>query len=273
MIKIVLQQSLRPYFSADENGFKAVMTLSGKTIRGSRARKIVLRFCRGEQVHFAKIHIKIVWKKIIKYLLLFGIPMTRVQREVWAIKHLQNLGINTPKISAYGHKKIAYIIINEFVITEELTHHISLTEFCLNWQQQPPPFALKKQLIIKVAELLSCLHINKIKFGDFKLGHIYLDEQEMKQGNIVLSVLDLEYVRLSISKSKLAYDIGHLYESCFKIGLTKRDILRFIRSYSQNPLGEALKVEKQFWQQVKKQAIRYFYRINRNNSVLTKLPM
>ncbi len=53
-------------------------------------------------------------------------------------------------------------------------------------------------------------------------------------------------------------DIAGLYFSSKDIGLTSRDLLRFIREYRQQPLFDVLTRERTFWKKVKQRGDRAY---------------
>ncbi|MCD6297310.1 MAG: lipopolysaccharide core heptose(I) kinase RfaP, partial [Deltaproteobacteria bacterium] len=61
-------------------------------------------------------------------------------------------------------------------------------------------------------------------------------------------------IRRSISRRSRLKDLAALYFSSMDIGLTERDLLRFIRVYKDQPLRKCLSKDKFFWWQVKRRA-------------------
>jgi hypothetical protein len=62
-------------------------------------------------------------------------------------------------------------------------------------------------------------------------------------------------------------DIGGLYYSSMDIGLTERDLLRFVRKYRNKPLKETLNKDKRFWRQVRKRGNALYLEGVRKNRV------
>jgi heptose I phosphotransferase len=77
-----------------------------------------------------------------------------------------------------------------------------------------------------------------------------------------LHVMDLHraQIRARVPQRWLIKDLGGLYFSALEIGLTARDVLRFMREYRQRPLREILCDEKTFWGAVRRRAQQIYVR-------------
>jgi heptose I phosphotransferase len=68
-------------------------------------------------------------------------------------------------------------------------------------------------------------------------------------------------------------DIGSLYFSAMDIGLTQRDLLRFMRCYRDQSLRTVLQEKPLFWRAVQRRAERLFRKIHGKEPPLKRFPM
>jgi len=54
-------------------------------------------------------------------------------------------------------------------------------------------------------------------------------------------------------------DIGGLYFSSMRIGLTRRDVYRFMKVYRNKPLRETLQADGKFWSRCRLRACSFYY--------------
>ena len=73
----------------------------------------------------------------------------------------------------------------------------------------------------------------------------------MQKSKLYLIDLHRLQIRRKTPERWAVKDISGLYYSSKDIGLTKRDLLRFIKLYRGKPLREILANESKFWQKVK----------------------
>jgi len=250
-----------------EDIFDKLFALEGKVYRNKEGRKTI-RFTINNRNYFGKFHSGIGWKDLLKNLFQCRLPVIGAQNEWTAIKKLELLGVKTMSLAGYGKKGINPAKIQSFVITEELTNTASLEDLCSNWQKRPPSYAFKKSIITKVAEIARILHENGMNHRDFYICHFLLDlSSGIDRGdkkNPVLHLIDLHRVQFR-RKTPLRWkvkDIAALYFSSMDIGLTNRDLLRFIRVYRNTDIKSALN-EKQFWSKVEKRGKAFYSEFKR----------
>lgn len=250
-----------------EDIFDKLFALEGKVYRNKEGRKTI-RFTINNRNYFGKFHSGIGWKDLLKNLFQCRLPVIGAQNEWTAIKKLELLGVKTMSLAGYGKRGINPAKVQSFVITEELTNTASLEVLCSNWQKRPPSYAFKKSLIIKVAEIARILHENGMNHRDFYICHFLLDlSSGIDRGdknNPVLHLIDLHRVQFR-RKTPLrwkAKDIAALYFSSMDIGLTNRDLLRFIRVYRNTDIKSALN-EKRFWSKVEKRGKAFYSEFKR----------
>jgi len=252
---------------AGEDIFERLFAIEGKVYRNKEGRKTI-RFTINGKNYFGKFHSGIGWKDLLKNLFQFRLPVIGAQNEWTAITKLEQLGVKTMPLAGFGKRGINPAKMQSFVITEELTNTVSLEDFCRNWQKRPPSYALKKSLITKVAETARILHDNGMNHRDLYICHILLDLSSgidrVDNKNPDLHLIDLHRVQFR-RKTPLrwkAKDIAALYFSSMDIGLTNRDLLRFIRVYRNTDIKSALN-EKRFWSKVEKRGKAFYSEFKR----------
>jgi len=239
--------------------FEQIFALDGEVYREQPGRK-TLRFAFQGRHYFAKIHGGIGVKEMIKNLLQFRLPVLGAENEWRAIQRLEQLGINTTPLLGYGKRGRNPVQIQSFVITEELPHSESLEDFCRDWSDSPPDHALKRALITQVAEIARTVHEHGLNHRDFYICHLRLDISsgmdcpDPRKLKIYLIDLHRMQIRRSISRRSRLKDLAALYFSSMDIGLTERDLLRFVRVYRDQPLRKSLSKDRFFWWQVKRRA-------------------
>ncbi len=239
--------------------FDAILNIEGEIFRAQKNRK-TLFVQMGDRGYFLKIHRGVGWKEILKNLLTFRLPVLGAQNEARAIRRLEEIGVDTMKMVGFGTRGIPPAWIDSFVITEQLEHTVSLEDFCREWPKAPPAFPLKLGLIQKVADIARSLHQNGVNHRDFYLCHFLLDRKSLGEKPFRIFLIDLH--RVQIRKNTplrwIIKDLGGLFFSAMEIGLTHRDMFRFMKCYRQKPLAAILKDEKAFWARVRSRAERLY---------------
>jgi len=237
--------------------FETVLSLQGEEFRNMDGRR-TLRFEMLGKSYFAKLYSGIGWPRIIKSLLSFRKPPVLSAANEWkAIRKLEELGVSTMTLVGYGERGRSPAHRQSFIITEDLVQTESLEDFCRDWKENPPNFRLKRALIKKLAQISRQLHDNGINHRDFYLCHFLLDissgRENLDPENLNLYLIDLHRVQF---RRQLPFrwrlkDLAALYFSSMEIGLTVRDLYRFICIYSDQPLRIDL-LNNKLWQYVVK---------------------
>jgi heptose I phosphotransferase len=216
-----------------------------------------IRFERGDKSYFIKIHRGVGWKEIFKNLLRLSLPVVSAENERRAIERLHALGVPTMTIAGYGRRGWNPARIESFIVTEDLGETVSLEDLTRDWRERPPAPALKRALIAEVAATARRLHENGVNHRDFYLCHLRVDPRELA-GRPRIFVMDLHRAQLRARTPRrwVVKDVGSLYFSAMDIGLTRRDLLRFMKAYRGKPLAEILRAEQAFWAAVTRRAER-----------------
>ena len=237
---------------AGEDSFDHILRLDGQVYRQLENRR-TLCIELGGQRYFIKAHFGVGWKEIFKNLLVFRWPVLGARTEVRAIQRLKSLGVDTLEIVGYGWRGVNPASQESFVMTKHLGQTITLEDFCRPWRSLPPDPRLKRRLIARVAQIAHVLHHNGVNHRDFYLCHFHVSAGE-PQGAMWLIDLHRAQLRDRTPRRWAIKDLGGLYFSAMDIGLTKRDLLRFISWYARRSLRESLIVDQKFWQEVSKRA-------------------
>ncbi len=258
---------------AGDDPFVRAQQQQGKIFREKEGRRTV-RFSLNEKpfdkkptdqkYYFLKLHQGVGWGEVIKNMLRFRVPVIGAQNEWLAIKKLHQLGLHTMTAVGYGRRGFNPAKQLSFLITDELTDTISLEEVCTKWPQHPPRFALKQAVIAQVAEIARRLHENGVNHRDFYLCHFLADlsvGKEKVKGNSLAEILLAENLRLyvidlhrakvrkKVPQRWIIKDLAGVYFSALDIGLTSRDVLRFMKIYSRKNTRQLMD-DRAFWRKV-----------------------
>lgn len=238
-----------------QDPFAAAAALDGEVFRALEQRQ-TLAFNAGQQRFFIKRHHGARWTEIFKNLLQLRLPVVSAKNEFRAITKLQQLGIRVPVIAAYGRKGVLPANIESFLVTEDVGPHESLEDHCRHWRTQPPAFAHKLALLLQIADISRTMHTAGVCHRDFYICHLLFTGADQP-----LTVIDLHraLVKHKLEQRWLIKDIAGLYFSAMDAGLTRRDLYRFMRRYSnEGSLRATLATHGAFWRAVEQRALRLY---------------
>ena len=236
---------VEPFLSVwrGSDSFMAVEKLEGEVFRELEARRTLRTEVAG-RAYFVKIHRGVGWAEILKNLFSLRLPVLGASNEWRAIRRLEELGVDTMRAVAFGQRGRNPATQHSFIVTEELAPTISLEDFCRDWPSVPPAPRLKRALIERVAEMAGRMHRGGVDHRDFYICHflLHLDPKPTAQA-LKLSIIDLHraQVRERLPRRWRDKDLASLYFSALDIGLTRRDVLRFLRVYFAHPLRDVLR--------------------------------
>lgn len=256
---IYIRKDLTDAF-ANGTVFDQVMALKGEEVRKAPGRRTV-RFKINDKSFYLKTHTGVGWQEILKNLLYFRMPVLGAMNEWHGIHHLSRLGIKTLTAAGYGTLGGNPAKRRSFILTDEIVNTVSLEELCDEWRTSPPRSAneikFKRWLITRTAQIARDMHNSGANHRDFYLCHFLLNrgytDGELDTQTSQLYVIDLH--RMQIRKRTptrwVVKDIAGLYFSSKDIGLTMRDLFRFMKVYRSSSLKEALSSDQLFWRRVK----------------------
>lgn len=228
-----------------KDAFVEASRLQGEVFRELESRRTI-RFEANNASYFMKWHRGTSLKEVVKNLISLRLPVLGADREWNAIHRLKALGVDTMEGVAFGQKGLNPLRRTSFIITEDLSPAISLEDYCADWVTHSPDLSIKRMLIRRLATMVREMHQGGVNHRDCYLCHFLLrqpfngTEQDLK-----LSVIDLHraQIRRQVPKRWRDKDLIGLYFSSLDIGLTSRDIYRFLRIYFSKPLRSILKNE------------------------------
>jgi heptose I phosphotransferase len=105
------------------------------------------------------------------------------------------------------------------------------------------------------------MHGAGINHRDFYICHFHLDESSLAEPSLRCYLIDLHraQIRRRTPRRWRVKDLAGLYFSAMDCGLQRRDLLRFMRHYSEGGLRRALGEDARLWRQVERRA-RQLYR-------------
>ena len=227
----------------EKDPFAEVDALYGDVVRQMNGRR-TMRFEAAGRGFYLKSHKGIGWKEYLKNVLQFKRPAVGARDEYHAIRKLESLGIPTMTPAAFGERGIIPATRESFLITEELTGVVSLEDHCRNWRELPPSPAEKNSLIRELARTLAVMHGSGMNHRDCYLCHFLLKKENFP----ALHVIDLHraQIRRKVPMHYLLKDLGGIWFSAMDAGLSRRDVLRFLKYYN----GDLRTLDLRFWQKV-----------------------
>ncbi len=239
---------LRPPFSSiwkNKDPFEEVKKITGKTYRSVKSRRTI-RFEVNGEGYYLKLHHGTSYGEAFKNFLCLRLPVFGAKNEWLAINKLAEFGIDTMTGVAFGEKGKNPFHKTSFIITKEIAPSISLEDFCKDWKEKPPSFDTKRSLIKRVATAVRKMHMAGINHRDCYLCHFLLS-LPFDLDNAKLSLIDLHraQIRKTVPKRWRDKDIIALYYSSLEIGLTRTDIVFFLKNYlNENNIHKIFSIER-----------------------------
>jgi len=258
------EQYLRADFAAGAaamDGDAGALLAWAKTVVAQAAPEDILRSKEGRKTlrfhylgasRFLKLHSGVGWGEIIKNLLQGRLPVLAATNEYRAVMALREIGVDTMSIAAYARRGGNPAAVESMIITDDLVGTISLEDYCADWANAPPAPAILRRLVNKLADSARRMHEAGINHRDFYLCHFHLDAASLGESRLRCYLIDLHRAQLRYRTPRRwqVKDLAGLYFSAMDCGLSQRDLLRFVRTYSTGGLRRALDVDARLWRQV-----------------------
>ena len=259
--------TLHPDYAACFKGLTKIddfLEIDAELARDFKNRKTG-RFERNGKGFYIKKHFECGIGAIVDEVFHLRKPHIGAQHEWHVLNRLHEIGIDSMRPVAFGQEGQMLPWQRSFLVTEELKQVQSIEQICAEWKTSPPDWTFKKGLLETIAETAKKLHENGINHRDFYLCHFLLDTSEpfeaaKKQPKLYLIDLHRAQQRDKVPFRWRVKDIGGLYFSVMDIGLTRCDVLRFIRLYSGKPLRQTLRQDRRFWNAVRRRAVKTYRR-------------
>jgi heptose I phosphotransferase len=252
-----MPKAMRKALAAGESSdtFEKVMQLQGKAFRDVPGRKTI-QASIGNKSYFTKQHFGVGWGEIFKNLISFKKPILGAMTEVSAILKLDEIGISTTPLVAYGQRGCNPATMQSFVMTEDLGDIVTLEDVCRAWLEGAPNMAWRAGILKALAQLAAKLHSAGLCHRDFYLCHFVLKKTEFDNGNLNLYLIDLHRMLQDQQSNGYAVmkDIAGLYFSMQQIGLSVEDWAIFKQNY--------LLQSDDFWTQVEARAANLLAKFN-----------
>lgn len=253
-----------------KDAFAEVEKLDGQVYRELEGRRTLRTEVAGRG-YFVKIHRGIGWGEIVKNLLTAKAPVLGAGQEWAAIRRLTEAGVPTMTAVAFGERGLNPAAQHSFIVTEELAPTVSLEDFSLDWRASAPAPRLKHALIRRVAEMVGAMHRAGVNHRDCYICHFLLHtDKAVSADDFRLSLIDLHraQTRARVPRRWRDKDLAALYFSALDIGLTRRDLLRFLKDYFRRPLRDTLRDEARLLGWLERKAAKLYARKQRYGDAL-----
>lgn len=273
---IVLSEPISQWLD-DGDVLETIRNVDGTVVRSKEGRTTRRVEISGKG-YYVKLHEGIGWREVVKNLLQFKLPVVGASNEWLAIRRLHELGIPTLNAVAYGSRGFNPARQQSFLITEELTDTFSLARLAEDWLEKPPPFTLKYALLEAVACTARIIHGAGINHRDLYICHFLVDISmgldRLDSKNVKLFLVDLHraQMRNSVPRRWLVKDLASIYFSSLDVGLTKKDVFRFLKLYFQLPLRQILTEKKTLLVDISRRATSLYLRDFKRKPVLPVKP-
>jgi heptose I phosphotransferase len=237
-----------------------VARTSPQDVYRRREGRTTLRLDAMDRGFFLKLHTGVGWGEIVKNLLQARLPVLGAANEYRAALALARSGVDTLSVAAYAATGGNPATRQSLLVCDELAGTVSLEKFCADWSRAPPSPPVRQRLITRIADSARRMHAAGINHRDFYLCHFHLDTDTLAARAPRLYLIDLHRAQVR-RRTPLRWrikDLAGLYFSAMDCGLTRRDLLRFLRHYSGAGLRHALVEEAAMWRRVSARARRLY---------------
>ena len=257
---IELNDFFRRLWPPPEDPFRRVAELSGEEFRKVKTRR-TFRVEIAGRGFFVKHHLGVGWNEIVKNWLMFKRPVLGALDEYRALRRLGELGVPSMTPAACGCRGGNPAKRESFLITEELSDMVDLETLAGTWKDAPPEFSTRRSLIRAVAESAGKMHRGGVNHRDCYICH-YLTPRQGEDAGKKVYVIDLHraQIRKQVPRRYLVKDLAGLCFSSLDAGLTKREALRFIRTYTRKPLRLEMRQNARFWEDVLTTAHKLYFK-------------
>ena len=208
-------------------------------------------FERGGRRFYVKTHTGVGWGEIAKNWLQAKRAIVDAGTEARALARCAELGIPVPALAAWGVAGANPAARRSFVVTEELAGAERLSAHLARTRPLAP--ASRHALTRRLGELVARLHAAGLAHQDLYLDHVFL--RPAAGGAFELFLLDLHRTvpRSGARDAWRVKDLGALFGSARRLGATRADAARFLRTYAGSArLGSS---ERGLWRRAARRAL------------------
>ena len=238
---------------------EALFALTGEVYRQTESRR-TLRCEIAGRGYFAKLHAGVDWRDIVTSWTSLKRPAIGARDEYRACARLADVGVLAPGVAAFGECGARPSEHRSVVLCDALEGFVSLEEVANSWGLKPWPTAVKRRLLVAVAELAARMHAAGVFHRDFYLCHLLANAAKLAEGEVELAVIDLHRARIKTRSGAAGdmrvRDLAALYYSAEAIPLTRTDVARFITAYTGQRLAHTVRGQRRFWTAVRMRADR-----------------
>ncbi|MCY4011832.1 MAG: lipopolysaccharide core heptose(I) kinase RfaP [Gammaproteobacteria bacterium] len=239
--------------------FEALFALTGEVYRQSENRR-TLRCEIAGRGYFAKLHAAVGWREIATSWSTGKRPVIGAADEYRACSRLADAGVLAPGVAAFGESGPSPATQRSLVVCDALDGFVSLEEIANDWARNPRPTAVKRRLLVAVADLASRMHAAGVCHRDFYLCHLLANAAKLSDGDVELAVIDLHRAVVAGQRAPSVRarvrDLAALCYSAEAVPLARTDIARFVATYTGQPPARAVRGQRRFWAAVQRRASR-----------------
>jgi len=264
--RLILRDELQTLWQGQDI-FALVQQLDGDLVRDVPGRQ-TLRFTLNGKAYYCKRHTGVGWGEILKNLLSLRLPVISARSEWLALNRLAELQVPSLEPVAYGERGSNPATRFSFIVTRELAGKAQLDDYL----RAHPRLAPKERrcLLDAVAHIARQIHRNGINHRDLYLCHFLLDTDSLASwrtgaGQVQLFLVDLHraQLRARVPRRWQVKDLASIYFSAMDLGVTQRDIWRFLQVYFDQPLAVVVHQQRDLLAAVARRADKLYRREQR----------
>ena len=265
---IYIREELRPLFKT-ERTVRDFMNIDGEVVKHVVKSRRITRFDRDGRQFYMKCHYGVGWGEIFKNLLTLRLPVTSARNEWQALNTLQQIGIDSMEVAAFGSDGWNPASKQSFIITDALTETRDIEQWLAEAGAAAPSKELlltKRRILMAAGKMAGRLHANGINHRDFYLCHFRLRPADLaglrpdEKPQLFLMDLHRAQIRHRVPLRWLVKDLsGLLYSGMYSphnLPLTLRDYLRLLEAYCGIPWRQCLRQRHRLWSKVLRRALR-----------------
>ena len=201
------------------------------------------------EIYFAKVHRGVGVGETLRSLASLRLPAFDARAEVKAIARLRQAGVDVPEVVAWGVDEAPAHRRRSFVVTRDVGTQRTLADVAS--ELAPDAHRERRAWTRALGRAIGAMHAAGVNHRDCYLVHVLCPEPAPGAApRPVLLDLHRAQVRAEVPQRWRAKDLGGLAFSAMDAGLTRTDLLRFVRAYAGGSAAAALRAEPSLWRAV-----------------------